>query len=244
MSGGNLKETLTFPENLYWAWEKVRRFYRSMDGWYDELAVAKFEANLEQELRRIAKDFDSGRYRMQPLRPLPQPKKPDASGNPKTRQAFWFTVRDQVAWTAYMNVVGPPLDQLMPPWSYGNRLYRSVWRDDAGERSKLHLGRYRNSSGQIYRSFRHSWPLYRRHVYLTVRQMSSSRLPDEVDLGKAETTVLESERLDLPEDQRLQGYRPQTRVFKNSNTLLLGLTRFELPPTSNSASVQGCRQRP
>jgi hypothetical protein len=109
MSTGTLKEALVFPENLYWAWEKVRRFYRSIDGWYDELAVAKFEANLEPELRRIANDFKRGRYRMQPLRPLPQPKKADKDGNPQTRQAFWVAVRDQVAWIAYMNIVGPRL---------------------------------------------------------------------------------------------------------------------------------------
>ena len=46
MSDGSLKVALSFPENLYWAWEKVRRFYYSMDGWYDELAIAQFEANL------------------------------------------------------------------------------------------------------------------------------------------------------------------------------------------------------
>jgi hypothetical protein len=134
---------------------------------------------------------------------LPQPEKANSAGKPQTRQAFWVAVRDQVAWTAYMNIVGPQLDQMMPPWSYGNRLYRTVWYDEEDARPKLHIGRYRNSSGQIYRSVRHSWPLYRRQVYPTIRQMSSIRPPDEQELGMAERSVLDAERRDLPSDQRL-----------------------------------------
>src|SRR3954469_25422740 len=78
MSDGNLREALVFPENLYWAWERVRRFYRRIDGCYDELAVAQFEANLERELRNICKDLERGHYRMQPMRPCPSPKRPIA----------------------------------------------------------------------------------------------------------------------------------------------------------------------
>jgi len=29
-------ERLTSPENLYWAWGKVRRYYRTTDAWFNE----------------------------------------------------------------------------------------------------------------------------------------------------------------------------------------------------------------
>jgi hypothetical protein len=95
----------------------------------------------------------------------------------------------------------PHLDDMMPPWSYGNRLYRSVWYDDEETRAKLHVGQYRNSSGQIYRSFRHSWPRYRRHVHLTIRRMSGIDGADEI--GSAEASILEAEEHDLAERLRL-----------------------------------------
>lgn len=228
MNTVGLRSALIFPENLYWAWEKVQRFYRTLDGWYDELAVAQFEANLETELRQIARDFERGHYKLRPMLPLPQPKKPDSSGRPQTRQSFWVAVRDQVAWTAYMNIVGPQLDQRMPAWSYGNRLYRSVWYDDNQPRPQLHIGRYRNSNGQIYRSFRHSWPRYRRHVYLTIRQMSSIRPSDEERLGNAEQSALDAEKFDLPPNQRLpyltEGY--WTQPPDDSCWVSLDLARF------------------
>lgn len=196
-------ELLTLHENLLWAWEKVHAYYRSFDGWFDELEVAEFELSLTSKLEGIARDFARQRYRLRPLRPLPQPKRKDHEGVPQTRQAFWVSVRDQVAWTAYLNVIGPELDAAMPTWSYGNRLYRSIWSDDTEERPKLRIGRYRNTSGQIYRPFRQSWPVYRRHVYLTVRKMAVATNRDLKDLEPVEARILESEVEDLAADQKL-----------------------------------------
>jgi len=136
-------KNLLLSENLHMAWAKVRRYYATTDAWYDELAVAKFEANLESELMSIRDQFSRGTYSLSPLLPLPQPKKPDPDGHPKVRQAFWVQVRDQVAWAAFVNVIGPMLEEKMPTWSYGNRLYRPVWYDSRDLHPELRFGPFR-----------------------------------------------------------------------------------------------------
>ena len=117
-----LFERLILPENLYFAWGKAKKLYDSPDGYADRGEVAEFELNLEAELGAIRRKFISGTYRTRKLRPLPLPKK--QSGDKQIdRQYYHVAVADQVAWIAVANALGPELDQSMPSWSYGHRLY-------------------------------------------------------------------------------------------------------------------------
>ncbi|POR54089.1 RNA-directed DNA polymerase [Bosea psychrotolerans] len=185
----NLHESLLLPENMLWAWRKIKRAYRSADCLFDQAELAQFELCLDAELDKIRRDFDAGIWKPAPLKLVPQPKKPGKDGAPRLRQYFQIAVRDQVAWAALANVLGPELDQQMPAWSYGNRLYRAAWyEEDIGEKrhSKLNIGPYRHSSGYLYRHFKHSWPLFRRHVSLAARKMVTDHIDEnELDHGEA-----------------------------------------------------------
>lgn len=155
--------------NMRWAWEKVKRASVPGDIWIDEADLASFEVHLGRELQSLGEDLRSGKFRMSPIRPMAFPKNPDGDGNPRVRQYFHFTVRDQVAWTAVVNVVGRYVDARMPVWSYGNRLFRSAWIEEDIHGKKIRkIGPYRHSSGRIYRPFQQAWPLFRRHVALAV----------------------------------------------------------------------------
>ena len=180
-------ETLQLPETVLWAWRKVRRAYQAADSLYDQAALAAFELDLEAQLDSIRADFAAGRWFNQPLRLVPQPKNPDKNGVPRMRQFFELAVRDQVAWAAIATVFGPELDRKMPAWSYGNRLYRAAWYDQesmTGKASRLNIGPYRHASGHLYRRFKHSWPLYRRHISLAARRMVNDRIdPELLDEG-------------------------------------------------------------
>lgn len=166
--------------NMRWAWEKVKRASVPGDIWIDEADLAAFEVHLGRELQRLADDLRSGKFRMSPIRPMAFPKNPDEEGNSRVRQYFHFTVRDQVAWVAVVNVIGHFVDECMPVWSYGNRLFRSAWieEDDLGIKLRK-IGPYRHSSGRIYRPFQQAWPLFRRHVALAVS--AAARGHDRVD---------------------------------------------------------------
>lgn len=229
---------LLMPENLLWAWRKARRCYRMADGLFDQAEVAAFELNLEAELTAIRHDFETGNWRNRPIRLVPQPKKPDKAGKPRLRQYFEIAVRDQVAWIALANVLGPELDQKMPAWSYGNRLYRAAWYEEEtaeGQNSKLNIGPYRHSAGYLYRHFKHSWPLFRRHISLTARKMVGKSIDeDDLDAG---------ERLALEQGDELAYFHPTfwNRPASGDNTLYaasLDLSKF-YPSVQVSAIQRG-----
>lgn len=192
--------------NLRWAWDKVRNASLPGDIWIDEVALSRFELDLENNLRAIAKKLKSGNYHFSPLRPMAFPKSRDRDGNPRVRQYFHVSVADQVAWVSVVNIVGPHVDSTMASWNYGYRLHRNVWIDvDDEGRKKLRIGRYRNSSGHIYAPFRRGWPRFRRHVYLTVRAMApeTSALPNHYEDFEHEEDRQEFEhQQDLPRDLR------------------------------------------
>lgn len=188
-----IREQLTSRENLVWAWQKAKRLYDSADGPVDWGAITAFELDLERQLDAIAKDFTNLKYRLTPLILLPQPKKPDDDGNPRLRQSFHVAVRDQVAWLALVNVIGPTLDAKIPPWVYGHRLYKAAWfEEEENQEPRLALGPYRHSTGALYRKFKHSWPLFRRHISLTARRMVNA-IPHEEQLDPSERSALNYE---------------------------------------------------
>lgn len=192
-----LLDRLLLPENLYFAWMKAKRFFFTPDGYIDRGEIAEFELNLEANLNAIRKNFIKGRYRTEGLRPLPRPKKA-IGAKFVDRQYFHVSVRDQVAWIAVVNAIGPELDKEMASWSYGNRLYRPAWYEDEESQSKLEIGPYRHASGHTYRKFQHSWPLFRRQISLTARAMVSGRKPKSEELDEAESRALsaaETEKL-------------------------------------------------
>jgi hypothetical protein len=230
-------DLLLLPENLLWAWRKVRRAYAMADSLYDPAELAAFELSLEAELSAIRADFEAGRWVTSPLRLVPQPKKPDKDGNPRFRQYFQLSVRDQVAWVAVANVLGPELDRKMPAWSYGNRLYRAAWYETEpaeGRSSRLNIGPYRHSAGHLYRHFKHSWPLYRRHISLTARKMVVEDVdPEELDLG--ERLALDQSE-DLPYFVRGHWVRP-TKQDENIFAASLDLRKFY--PSVRTAAIAG-----
>lgn len=163
--------------------------YQSADGPVDWAEISAFELDLEAQLEGIASDFRRLRYKLTPLRLLPQPKKPDDAGNPRLRQSFHIAVRDQVAWIALLNVVGPTLDAKLPAWVYGHRLYKAAWFEEREGHTHLELGPYRHTTGALYRKFKHSWPLFRRHISLTARMMVGG-LDNQTQLDESELSAL------------------------------------------------------
>lgn len=165
-------ERLLLPENLYYAWRKAKRLYRMADGYINQGELLEFELDLENRLQRIERQFRNGRYKLQPMRPVPRPKKLKDDGQCVDRQYYHIAVDDQIAWIAVVNALGPDLDDKMPAWSYGNRLYRAAWYEEEKQESKLEVGPYRHASGHLYKKFQHSWPLFRKHISLTARTMA------------------------------------------------------------------------
>src|SRR5688572_30874924 len=96
-------DLLTLPENLVWAWRKAKKLYAMADGIYDQRKITEFDLNIEENLEIIKQEFLRGEYKLSHIRLLPQPKRPDENGNPRMRQSFEVSVKDQVAWIALVN---------------------------------------------------------------------------------------------------------------------------------------------
>jgi hypothetical protein len=176
-----LRDRLILPENLSYAWRKVWQLSQMNDGYTDFFELAEFELNLAHNLEKIRTSFAKATYKTKKVRPLPRPKK-IANSIAISREYFQISIEDQVAWIALVNAIGPHVDKIMPPWSYGNRLYRPAWYEETeGRKSELEEGPYRHASGHLYRKFKHSWPMFRRHIHLAAQYMSTGSEPSLVD---------------------------------------------------------------
>ena len=180
-TGMNLMEQVTSLENLMLAWRKLERAFNYGDVWYDELLIAEFKMNLVEHLREIASSIQNGEYKMSPIRPIPFPKGgEDENGELKVRQSFFIDFRDQLVWMAVCNVIGHVFDRKMPAWSYGNRLYVSMWMEKREEDGikVWKVGNYRNTSRNFYRKWTQSWPLMRRRITASLKMMAGLRKED------------------------------------------------------------------
>ena len=192
----DLLKDVTTQENLCWAWLKAKRMYELDDMLTDDLEVADFEIKLEASLTSIAEDLRHCRYRLRPLIHLAHPRGKDDESNHRMRQYFQVAVRDQVAWIALVNIIGPSIEEKMPLWSYGNRLYRQLFfePDMAGDK-QLRFGRFRHAKGELYRPFHQAWPVYRRHILFTARRMTGDRIVLDIRDNELLEMELKTKRL-------------------------------------------------
>ncbi|RPI15525.1 MAG: RNA-directed DNA polymerase [Ignavibacteriae bacterium] len=163
--------------NFYLAWLKLKKTYNVRESWFDEFQLAKFEANIEEEISKIIYEIENDTYKLNKIRPIAHPKVKNEKG-PRVRQYFWVAPRDQLTWLAVSNILGPHLDAKMPFWSFGNRLFRSVWFEKSPDKEyeDIKIGWYRNSSGNIYRKWAQSWPRFRKCVSITAKVMLNNNI--------------------------------------------------------------------
>lgn len=199
----NLLDQIIAPDNIMWAWQKARKAFSIGDIWYCNYQLSKFEANLDEEIKSIAKDIKEGKYRQEKLQICPFPKGYDQDDlKPRARQAFYISVRDQVTWLAVCNIIAPILDKQMPTWSYGNRIYRPAWYEQKQDKRELIIGNYRNSNGYIYRKWKQSWPLFRKHITATLKIMANPNLnklghnDNQIEDEETKQIIEENEKLD------------------------------------------------
>lgn len=194
-----LIEKIVNIENLYWAWDKVKSFLTTEEVVYDELEVLSFEARLEKQLSAIREDILRNNYVLSSIKPIAFPKSKGLDDEPQTRQAFAISIRDQVTWMAVINIIGQALDTEMPAWSYSYRLHVPIYYQKADNGKKeLKFGWFRASSQKLYRKWKQSWPLYRRHIAITSKILAKPILFKEnnVQFKQEELDQYENECLD------------------------------------------------
>lgn len=174
-------------ENLYYAWVKAKSIYEyDSDFVLDRDAIAEFEADLDNRISKLSMEIAQGNYRLKPIIPMALPKKDE--NELSNRQNFHIYFEDQIVWIAVINIIGPILDDKMPFWSFGHRLYMPIWKEENDEgKTATKFGSYRSSSRKLYRNWTSSWPLFRKAISITAKKMTS---------GSTQNGTLTQEELD------------------------------------------------
>ncbi|MBF4518942.1 RNA-directed DNA polymerase [Flavobacterium sp. ANB] len=168
----DLESKFLNEENFYIAFKKLNNYLKQSNEWYNPVELSTFEANLSTNLSKIRTALKDGNYQPSRIEPLPFPKKNDSDGNSRIRQYFRISLSDQIVWIAITNIIGVYLEPKMPFWSYGNRLFVPTWFEEQDGKLNIKRGALRNTSANYYRKWNQSWPLYRRHISMTIKIMA------------------------------------------------------------------------
>lgn len=187
-------------DNFYLAFKKLRAHFALSNEWYDPIELSTYEANLANNILRLTNKISDGKYSPSKIQPLPFPKKGKAPNEKKIRQYFRISVDDQLVWIAITNIIGEFLEKHMPVWNYGNRLYQPIWFETVNDRQVIRKGSYSNTSSHYYRKWNQSWPIYRRHISMTVKVMGYNQNFKQEYLDDKELKLLEQESLNQYKD--------------------------------------------
>lgn len=172
----NIKDIYSI-ENLTLAWRKIEKAFEYGDVWFDPLLMAAFKMNLADNISALSLEIAEGRYTPSAIKPVPFPKSADSEGHPRVRQSFIVEIKDQLVWVAICNVIGWKFDKQMPAWSYGNRLFLYMWKEDGVWK----FGNYRHSYRHLYKKWNQSWPAMRKRITTSLQCMARIRQDDMRD---------------------------------------------------------------
>lgn len=118
----------------------------------------------------------------------------------RSRSQAIFTphIEDQIVWIAIVNIVAHFVEPEIPVWSYGKRIFRRVWKETVNGKEKTFRGSYSSDSPNLYRKWSQSWPVYRRHIAVTIKTMGCNSRFDESRLPEKK-----KKQLNLQEDDGL-----------------------------------------
>ena len=173
LSGASGLETLSHPLVLMGAWLRVDDWYRS-GNLAPEPELSRWRLHPEAELRELGTALRTGTWRPSRWPQVPYPKKGAC-----LRHYVVPTVRDQVAFMAYLVLLGPILDHLVPNFVFGNRWNRRVAWDRRRSKPQWVLRPYQLLTRAAYLPYARSHGLFRRVAHWTVAGMTGAQIEHE-----------------------------------------------------------------
>ena len=170
-------EVLSHPLVVWAAWLRVNEWYRS-GNLAPQPELCHWRIQPEVEVRRLAAELRSGEWQPDLWSQLPYPKRGAC-----LRHYVMPTVKDQVAFMAYLVLLGPLFDNQFYPFVFGNRLYRPlVWNTRGVPRWEQRA--YPLLNRHTYLPYARSHGLFRRVASWTVSRMTKAVLPQEDYAGR------------------------------------------------------------
>ena len=169
-SGASGLDLLSHPLVLKGAWMRVDAWYRS-GNLAPEPELSRWRLHPEAELREIGAALRAGKWRPSLWQQVPYPKKGAC-----LRHYVVPTVRDQVAFMAYMVLLGPLVDSRVPDFVFGNRWNRKIVWDRRCVKPQWVLHPYQLLTNTAYLPYSRSHGMFRRVTHWTVARMTGARI--------------------------------------------------------------------
>ena len=170
-------EVLSHPLVVWAAWLRVDEWYRS-GNLAPQPELCHWRIQPEVEVRQLAAELRSGEWQPDSWPQLPYPKRGAC-----LRHYVMPTVKDQVAFMAYLVLLGPLFDNQFYPFVFGNRLYRPLVWNTRGV-SRWEQRAYPLLNRHTYLPYARSHGLFRRVASWTVSRMTKAVLPKEDYAGR------------------------------------------------------------
>ena len=178
------------PLVLMGAWLRVDGWYRS-GNLAPEPELSRWRLHPEAELRKLGSELRAGTWRPSRWPQVPYPKK-----RARLRHYVLPTVRDQVAFMAYLVLLGPLLDSRIPSFVFGNRWNRSIAWNRRLSKPQWVRRPYQLLTRAAYVPYARSHGLFRRVAHWTVARMTGAQIeredyggyvqhPDDYDLSES-----------------------------------------------------------
>ena len=204
-------DVLWHPLVLKGAWTRVEDWYRS-GNLAPEPELSRWRLHPEAELRKLGSALREDTWRPSRWPQVPYPKKGAC-----LRHYVVPTVRDQVAFMAYLVLLGPLLDSRVANFVFGNRWNRRIAWDRRRSRPQWVLRPYQLLSGTAYLPYARSHGLFRRVAHWTVARMTGAEIEEEDYGGYVQHPDDYAASEALPEWTRKEWWPPpdteQTRVY-------------------------------
>ena len=173
-------QALSHPLVVWAAWLRVDEWYRS-GNLAPQPELSQWRLHPEAAVRQLADELRAGEWRPSVWLQLPYPKKGAC-----LRHYVMPTVKDQVAFMAYLVLLGPLLDSRFLPFVFGNRLYRPVAWNTRYEIPRWEKRRYPLLTQRTYLPYARSYGLFRRVANWTVSRMTKASLREEDYAGSVQ----------------------------------------------------------
>ena len=173
----NVADVLANPAILEAAWLRVRTWYHKGE-WVPQPEFARWELHSDDLLEELGQALASRSYVPTPMLLLPHAKKKG-----RLRHYCQPTVRDQVAFAVFGVLLAPLLEEQMHSFSFGNRWYRGLKREDEEHTSLWSPRNWSLADRDFYQPYRRAHGLFRRAASWTVDSMLGCDSPKESALG-------------------------------------------------------------
>ena len=157
---------------LMGAWQRVDGWYRS-GNLAPEPELSRWRLHPEAELRKLGSELRAGTWRPSRWPQVPYPKK-----GARLRHYVLPTVRDQVAFMAYLVLLGPLLDSGVPNFVFGNRWNRMIAWDRRRSKPQWIRRPYQLLTRTAYLPYARSHGLFRRVAHWTVARMTGAQIEE------------------------------------------------------------------